>query len=117
MSNGRIVVKNNSRYVSISLNVLCSALGVVIPFVLYDAAVSVQGDQRLFIEGIFFWYLGALFLLSYKYQNQVSLLYAINLICRKWAVFGRDYRAAIYASMFWVAAAWKHLQWIFADQS
>lgn len=102
---------NNSFVVIKIVSSLLAVWGLVF---LYDQAASREADGRLLLEGFFFWYLGSLFFLSKRLASVGYLFAWIDFFCREWAVVGGRYRAWIYGSAFWVVAAWRHFQWLYA---
>lgn len=82
---------------------------------LYDVAASRADDDRLFLEGVFFWYLGVAFFLSRRYASSVYLLLAIDYISTNFAVVGGKYRTFVYGGLFCVVAIIQQLRWLFAD--
>ena len=96
------------------LSVTASVILGLLPVYLYYVATSQADDNRLFFEGIFFWYLGIVFILSARYAKQIYLLQAIDYVFKNFAVVGGRYRTLIYGIGFCIVAAIVHYRWLFA---
>lgn len=112
MLNGKTApVKNNAILVISKITV--SVVVILALIYLYDQGVYRDAGDMLYWEGLFFWLLGALFLLSRKLVNAGYIFKAVDFFCREWAVVGGRYRAQIYGTVSCCVAAWKHFLWIY----
>ena len=55
---------------NVVFSVLVSLLLIAVPIYLYTVAVAQQGDDGLFVEAIFFWSLGAIFIFLIEIRKQ-----------------------------------------------
>ena len=100
------------RIASSALLSLCVA---ALPVYLYYVAVAQTDDDRLFLEGVFFWSLGLTFIFSSRYAKDVYLLYLIDYVFKNFAVIGGKYRTRIYGVVFCVVGVIQQSRWLFAD--
>jgi FlaA1/EpsC-like NDP-sugar epimerase len=98
------------------VNAAVSLLLVLLAVWLYYLADSRPADEKLFLEGLFFWFLGLVFLLAKRYAAQVYLLNGIDVAFTKFAVVGGKYRTYIYGAGFCAVALIQQLRWLFADK-
>jgi hypothetical protein len=99
----------------IALSVIVSLLLTAIPIYLYFLAVAQLNDDRLFVEAIFFWALGLIFIFAARYANKVYLLNAIHYVFSTFAVIGGKYRTYIYGTGFLVVGLIQMGRWLMAD--
>ena len=93
---------------------LASLLIVAIQIYVYIAGVSQQGDDRLFVEGIFFWLLGLIFVLSSRFANKIYLLHLIYYAFSTFAIVGGKYRTYIYGALFLSVGCIQMYRWLMA---
>ena len=89
---------------------------IVLAVYLYQVTAAQPADDRLFFEGVFFWYLGVVFLLSRRYAENVFLMRAIDYAFTTFAIVGGRYRTLIYGLAFCAVALIQQLRWLFADK-
>lgn len=93
---------------------LVSLLLIAIPIYLYVVAVAQQGDDRLFVEAIFFWSLGLIFVLSSRFASKVYLLRLIHYAFSTFAIIGGKYRTYIYGIAFLIVGCIQASRWLMA---
>ena len=94
------------------ISVFLSVVFAAIPVYLYDLGMAQTGDDRLFVEAIFFWYLGFVFIFSFRYSSRVLLLAALYYAFSKFAVVGGQYRTYIYGAAFIVVGCIQFFRWL-----